>query len=61
MLEDGYSATSAALEVGCESASQFTREYGRLFKVPPKRDALRIRYGSRTVKEGRQESARRSA
>jgi AraC-like DNA-binding protein len=43
MLDEGYSATSAAFEVGYESVSQFTREYGRMFKTPPKRDALSAR------------------
>ncbi len=43
MLEEGFSASNAAFEVGYESVSQFTREYGRLFKAPPKRDALRMR------------------
>lgn len=43
MLEDGASATSAAYAVGYESVSQFTREYGRLFGLPPKRDALNTR------------------
>lgn len=46
MLDEGASASSAAFEVGYESVSQFTREYGRLFNVPPKRDALRIRSAS---------------
>jgi AraC-like DNA-binding protein len=46
MLDQGASASSAAFEVGYESVSQFTREYARLFKVPPKRDALRIRSAS---------------
>lgn len=43
MLEEGCTATSAAFEVGYESVSQFTREYGRLFQAPPKQDALRMR------------------
>lgn len=43
MLEEGASASSAAFAVGYESVSQFTREYGRLFQAPPKRDALRVR------------------
>jgi AraC-like DNA-binding protein len=43
MLDEGFSASNAAFEVGYESVSQFTREYGRLFQVPPKRDALRAR------------------
>jgi AraC-like DNA-binding protein len=45
MLEEGYAASSAAFEVGYESVSQFTREYHRLFKAPPKRDARRARSG----------------
>ncbi|UYG04394.1 AraC family transcriptional regulator [Halomonas sp. LR3S48] len=43
MLDEGASATSAAFEVGYESVSQFTRDYGRLFQAPPKRDVLRGR------------------
>lgn len=43
MLDEGFSASNAAFEVGYESVSQFTREYGRLFKVPPKQDTLRMR------------------
>lgn len=43
MLDEGSSATNAALEVGYESVSQFTREYSRMFKMPPKRHALRAR------------------
>lgn len=43
MLDEGFSASNAAFEVGYESVSQFTREYGRLFKAPPKQDALRAR------------------
>ena len=46
MLDEGASASSAAFEVGYESVSQFTREYGRLFNAPPKRDALRARSAS---------------
>ena len=40
MLNQGYAASSAAFEVGYESASQFTRDYGRLFAASPKRDAM---------------------
>ncbi|QTP53770.1 AraC family transcriptional regulator [Billgrantia sulfidoxydans] len=43
MLDEGFSASNAAFEVGYESVSQFTREYGRLFQAPPKRDALSAR------------------
>ena len=34
----GASVTAAALEVGYESPSQFSREYARKFGVPPSRD-----------------------
>jgi AraC-like DNA-binding protein len=47
MFDEGFSASNAAFEVGYESVSQFTREYGRLFKTPPKRDVLRVRDSSR--------------
>jgi AraC-like DNA-binding protein len=35
MLVDRLDAASAAFEVGYESASQFDREYSRLFGQPP--------------------------
>ena len=35
--------TSVALGVGYESTSQFTREYSRLFGLPPAKDAARLR------------------
>jgi AraC-like DNA-binding protein len=38
MLLDGIDAASAAFEVGYESASQFNREYRRLFGKPPMQD-----------------------
>lgn len=38
MLNDGLSATRAAFEVGYGSVSHFTREYGRMFGQPPRRD-----------------------
>ncbi len=42
MLDEGFSASNAAFEVGYESVSQFTRDYGRLYQAPPKRDVLRV-------------------
>ncbi|HWV52849.1 AraC family transcriptional regulator, partial [Pseudorhodoplanes sp.] len=38
MMSDGASASSAAFAVGYESVSQFTREYGRMFGLPPAKD-----------------------
>jgi AraC-like DNA-binding protein len=43
MLLDGMDAASAAFEVGYESASQFNREYSRLFGQPPMRDIRTLR------------------
>jgi AraC-like DNA-binding protein len=43
MLVDGLDAASAAFEVGYESASQFSREYSRLFGQPPMRDIQTLR------------------
>jgi AraC-like DNA-binding protein len=43
MLVDGVDATTAAFEVGYESASQFNREYSRLFGQPPMRDIRTLR------------------
>jgi AraC-like DNA-binding protein len=43
MLMDGLDAASAAYEVGYESASQFNREYSRLFGQPPMRDIRALR------------------
>ncbi len=52
MQDEGFSASSAAFEVGYESVSQFTREYARLFNAPPKRDALRVRDATRGADDG---------
>ncbi|MGB8262157.1 MAG: AraC family transcriptional regulator [Terracidiphilus sp.] len=43
MMAEGMDAASAAFEVGYESASQFNREYRRLFGQPPMRDVRAIR------------------
>jgi AraC-like DNA-binding protein len=56
MLDQGFSASSAAFEVGYESVSQFTREYARMFQATPKRDALRARQDSRGVRKVAQDT-----
>ncbi|MCH8619749.1 AraC family transcriptional regulator [Undibacterium sp. TS12] len=43
MLVEDIDASSAAIRVGYESASQFSREYTRLFGEPPLRDIRRMR------------------
>ncbi|EIM95302.1 AraC family transcriptional regulator [Paraburkholderia hospita] len=43
MLSLGVDAGSAAVQVGYESASQFSREYSRLFGAPPQQDVRRLR------------------
>ena len=43
MLNENLDAGSAAERVGYESASQFSREYSRLFGAPPQRDVTRLR------------------
>lgn len=43
MAHDGCNAGAAAARVGYESASQFGREFKRLFGVPPVQDAARRR------------------
>jgi len=43
MLNEHRDVSSAAFKVGYESPSQFSREYSRLFGVPPKRDMAMLR------------------
>ena len=43
MLNGDIDAGSAAVRVGYESASQFSREYSRLFGQPPYRDTRRAK------------------
>jgi AraC-like DNA-binding protein len=51
MLMDGLDATTAAYEVGYESVSQFSREYGRFFGLPPIRDIKSLRESNVTQVE----------
>jgi len=43
MLAERLDATTAAFQVGYESASQFSREYSRIFGAPPLRDITNLR------------------
>lgn len=43
MLAEGQMASQAAFSVGYESVPQFTREYGRLFGMPPGQDIREAR------------------
>ncbi len=43
MLAERLDAATAAFQVGYESPSQFSREYGRLFGAPPLRDVTNLR------------------
>ena len=43
MLSEDLDASTAAYRVGYESASQFSREYGRQFGAPPVRDIAALR------------------
>nr|WP_245631025.1 AraC family transcriptional regulator [Candidatus Nitrospira nitrosa] len=43
MLTEQQDATSAAVHVGYDSPSQFSREYSRLFGAPPLRDITTLR------------------
>ena len=45
MLAEPLDAGAAAHRVGYESASQFSREYSRLYGLPPVRDVARLRSG----------------
>ncbi len=44
MLHQALDAGSTAARVGYESASQFSRDYSRLFGAPPQRDIKRMRH-----------------
>ena len=43
MLSEGKTASGAAFAVGYESVPHFTREYGRMFGLPPVRDTKAMR------------------
>lgn len=49
MASEGRSASRAAITVGYESVTQFTREYGRMFGLSPVRDAGAARSEARAA------------
>jgi AraC-like DNA-binding protein len=51
MLNNGLDASSAAFEVGYESATQFNREYSRFFGQPPIRDVRGLRHSETKASE----------
>lgn len=48
MLTENQDVTTAALQVGYESPSQFSREYKRQFGAPPLRDIKNLNHGGQT-------------
>jgi AraC-like DNA-binding protein len=44
MIQNGHTASSAATEVGYESASQFSREFKRFFGSSPAEEAAKMRH-----------------
>lgn len=49
LMVEEMEASNVAFQVGYESPSQFSREYARLFGLPPIRDVKRIRESFETV------------
>ena len=49
LISDGVPASRAAFAVGYESVPQFTREYSRMFGLPPVRDAQTARSEARVA------------
>lgn len=49
MVAEGVAIATAAYAVGYESVPQFTREYGRMFGLPPARDVREARGRSQKV------------
>lgn len=45
MVSDGLDAATAGYHVGYDSPSQFSRDYSRIFGLPPAQDARRLRLG----------------
>lgn len=50
MVANARSVTAAAFEVGYESSTQFSRDYAKVFGLPPSRDAARIQQESKVLR-----------
>lgn len=50
MVANARSVTAAAFEVGYESSTQFSRDYAKVFGLPPSRDAARIQHESKVLR-----------
>ncbi|WP_338747042.1 AraC family transcriptional regulator [Pseudomonas putida] len=50
MVANAKSVTAVAFEVGYESSNQFSRDYAKVFGLPPSRDAARILGENRVFK-----------
>ncbi|WP_289328665.1 AraC family transcriptional regulator [Pseudomonas sp. 'CRE Jenny 4'] len=50
MVANARSVTAAAFEVGYESSTQFSRDYAKVFGLPPSRDAARIQQESKALR-----------
>jgi AraC-like DNA-binding protein len=46
MVDTGETAGGSAFKVGYKSASQFSREYSRMFGNSPLRDAMKVKLNS---------------
>ena len=51
MVEDDETAERSSFKVGYRSASQFSREYSRMFGEPPLRDVLKIRRAGSPIQQ----------
>ena len=60
MLKEELDATVAAFEVGYESASQFRRQYKRLFGQPPVTDVKALSNNRETILSGSSASRKQS-
>lgn len=52
MVHDGLKASTAAIRVGYESASQFSREFKRLFGITPSDELARLRDNNQVLMQG---------